>query len=468
MRRLVVGVALVLLLAACGGNDDSSDSGGGTGNGAGDQPECPLTALTDASKPVEITYWHAMTRVPEETLKSLTDRFNRQQSDVRVTLSGVPSYTDNVTRFTAGLGTGELPDLFQGEDTALQIMVDSRAVLPAQACITADNQTTDDFIPRVRAYYTVNDVLYPVPFNNSNPILYYNKAAFRRAGLDPEKPPTTLDEIKQVSQKIVDGDSVPFGIAIKTDSWLIEHWLAKSGHTIVDNGNGRADRATSVTFNDETGTELFAWINDMVDSKLALSTGVADIDHYLAVANERAAMTIDSSAALGTISQILGAGEFGRVEFGAAAMPGPDSSDGGVLVGGAANYIVNKASPAEQAAAYRFAAFLASPEVQAEWAAKTGYAPVRVSAPTMEPLATTYEKDPAYKIAFDQLQTGAENEATAGPVLGAYGARGRGMRGAIIDALTAMLNGGATPEQSVQRAADKANAAIAEYNSRVS
>jgi sn-glycerol 3-phosphate transport system substrate-binding protein len=334
-RSLIIGMVALMALAGCGGDDNEpSTGGGGGGGGAGSLPECPLDALAAAPKPVDITYWHAMTRVPAEELARLTTRFNRQQNDVHVTLSGAASYADNTTRFKAGLGTGKLPDLFQGEDTALQTMIDSRAAVPMQSCLAADNADTGDFVPRVLAYYTVQDVLWPMPFNNSNPILYYNKAAFRRAGLDPDKPPTTLDELRTVSQRIVDKKASPFGIAIKTDSWVMEHWLAKSGHTIVDNDNGRRARATKVTFDDETGTQLFAWIDQMVEDKLALSTSTADIDHYLAVANDRAAMTIDSSAALGTIEQILGAGEFGRVEFGAGPMPGPDNPEGGVLVGG--------------------------------------------------------------------------------------------------------------------------------------
>jgi sn-glycerol 3-phosphate transport system substrate-binding protein len=423
--------------------------------------------LKAAKKPVEIEYWHAMTRVNEETLQKLTARFNASQGDVHVTLSAAPSYTDNLTRFKAGLGTGKLPDLFQGEDTALQTLIDSRAVLPMQSCLRADGASTADYVPRVIAYYSVNDVLWPLPFNDSNPILYYDKAAFRRAGLDPEKPPVTLADVKAVSEKLVRTHASPFGIAIKTDSWLIEHWLAKSGHTIVDNGNGRRARATKVMFNDATGTGLFAWINDMVGRKLALSTGTADFDHYLAVANKRAAMTIDSSAALGTITSIMRSGQYGTVELGTAPMPGPDSRDGGVLVGGAANYVVNRSAPAEQAAAYRFATFLADPKTQAEWAAATGYVPVRTSATTLEPLVTKWRQQPGYRIAYEQLLSGPQNDATAGPVLGPYGARGTGLRGAIIDGLTQMLNSDVTPAQAVAHAADQADTAITEYNDRV-
>jgi sn-glycerol 3-phosphate transport system substrate-binding protein len=265
----------------------------------------------------------------------------------------------------------------------------------------------------------------------------------------------------------VDSGAAPYGIAIKTDSWIIEHWLAKAAQTLVDNGNGRDARATKATFDDEKGVELFTWIDQIVRSKLALSTGTSDIDHYLAVANRTAAMTIDTSAALGTIDQILGGGEYREVELGTAPMPGPDDPEGGILVGGAANYIVSRSSEEKQAAAYEFAKYLADPQVQAEWAAATGYVPVRSSATTLEPLVTKWQEQPGYRIAYEQLLAGGVNDATAGPVIGPYGARGSGVRGAIIDALTRMLNGDVAPADAVAEAAENSNAAITEYNARV-
>jgi sn-glycerol 3-phosphate transport system substrate-binding protein len=465
-RFAALAGALVVALTGCGGGSDGD--GGTTATGSQQSlPNCPLDALDDANKPVEITYWHAMTRANEDELNRLTREFNAQQQDVRVTLSASASYTDNTTRFKAGLSTGKLPDLMQGEDSSLQILIDSQSVLPAASCLKADGADTSDLIPRVVAYYSVNDVLYAMPFNDSNPILYYNKAVFRRAGLDPEQPPRTFDEVEADARTIVQSGAAQFGIALKTDSWPVEHWLAKAAQTIVDHDNGRTARAEKVTFDDPTGISIFQWFDDMVASKLALSTGTSELDHYLAVGNGRAAMTIDTSAALGTISQLFAAGQFENVQLGVGPMPGPTSPDGGVLVGGAANYIVSSSAPEKQAAAYEFAKYLASAKVQSEWAAATGYVPVSKSSATMSPLAERYAQEPEYKVAYDQLLDGPENAATAGPVLGPYGSAREGLRGAIVDALSAMLEGKLTPPEAVAQAAEQADAAIADYNERI-
>jgi sn-glycerol 3-phosphate transport system substrate-binding protein len=468
MRRSLILIAvLAVALGACGGGDDGGSSSGGSDGNAAELPACPLDALAAAPKPVKIEFWHAMTQTPKSELEKLTEEFNRSQQDVQVTLSESNGYPENITRFKGGLGTGRLPDLFQASDTYLQTMIDSQALLPAQACFAADKQATDDYIARVVAYYTVEDTLWPVPFNVSNPILYYDKALFRKAGLDPEKPPATLDEIKAASEKIVQSKAAQSGIAIKLDTSAFEHWLAKDAHTIVDNDNGRNARATKVTFDDGSGEQIFTWINDMIDSKLAIAAAGTGADHFFAVGNGRAAMTIDTTAALGTISAVLGSGDFAHVQLGAGQMPGPDNPEGGVLVGGAANYIVNKSSPEEQAAAYVYAKFLADAQTQAEWSATTGYVPVRKSSADLEPLKTKWKDEPNFRLAYDQLLAGAENPATAGPVLGPYGAAGEGMRGAISDALSRMVNEGQSPADAIAEAANDSNAAITEYNSRV-
>jgi sn-glycerol 3-phosphate transport system substrate-binding protein len=469
-RLIALGAALALTFAACGGDDDSGGNGAAPGPDKGDLPECPIGALDDASGTTEITVWHSMTRANEETLQRLTKQFNDGQDKVRVKLVNQTSYTDTRTKYRAALGTGGLPDLVQMEDTALQFMIDSQSVLPAQSCVDAEKYDTSDHVERVLNYYTVQDVLWPMPFNVSNPVLYYDKALFRKAGLDPEKPPATLDDLRAASQKIVDSGAAPFGIALRSDAWFLEQWLAKGGHTFVNNGNGRKQRATEVTFGEAPGVEIMTWLQDMIADKLAFGTGSQEgnIDEYLAIGNSRAAMTIQTSAGLGTITQVLGSGQFAHVEFGAGPMPGPQGN-GGVLVGGAALYITNakNSTPEKQEAAWRFAKFLNEAQAQADWSAGTGYLPIRKSAATMEPLVTRWKEAPYYKIAYDQLLEGEENDATAGPVIGPYGARGEGVRGAVIDALDAVLTAGKPGEPELQRAVEEANRELARYNDRI-
>jgi sn-glycerol 3-phosphate transport system substrate-binding protein len=429
--------------------------------------KCPLNALKNAkSKPVEITYWHSMNRANEETLQRLADRFNSSQNDVRVSLVNQTTYVDTLNKFRAGLSTGDLPDLVQIEDTGLQQMIDTQAVLPAQSCVDADKYNLSDHLKRVVDYYSVKGKLYPMPFNVSNPVFYYNKKAFQTAGLDPSNPPKTLDEVKSAAQKLKDSGTVAqAGLGLKLDAWFLEQWLALGGKTYVNNGNGRKSRASSVTFDNATGKEIFTFMNDMVSQGLARTNpadGSSAFDNLLGIGNGNFGMTIDTSAALGTIQQVLAGGEYPNVELGVAPMPGPKGK-GGVLVGGAANYIVNKSSPEKQAAAWQFAKFLNEPESQADWAVGTGYIPIRQAAANLPQVQQRWAEIAGFKVAYDQLVGGVANTATAGPVIGDY----QGVRDAVLDSEQQMF-GGMSPSSALKQAKQDANAKIEEYNSRVS
>jgi sn-glycerol 3-phosphate transport system substrate-binding protein len=417
--------------------------------------------LDEASAPVTITFWHAMTSANEDALVDLTSEFNETQDDVKVELVNQTSYTDVFTKYRAGLGSGELPDLAQIEDTGLQVMIDSQSVLPAQTCIDATGYDLSDHVGRVVGYYTVDDVLWPMPFNVSNPVLYYDRAVFEAAGLDPDDPPATLDEVRAASDQIVRARAAKTGMAIKLDPWVLEQMVAIGGELYVDGGNGRRQRATEAVFDSAAGIEVFSWIDGMVDSKLAQITDPG-FGNLLAVGAGDAAMTIETSAALGTIKQVLAGGQYGDVELGVAPMPGPEGS-GGVLVGGAALYIVNKSSAAEQEAAWRYVSFLNEPATQARWAASTGYVPIRESAATLPEMTSIWREEPGFKVAYDQLLAGERNDATAGPVIGDYA----GVRQAVLEALQSMISEGTTPEDAIDAAKRAADEAIEEYNARI-
>jgi sn-glycerol 3-phosphate transport system substrate-binding protein len=453
----VVGMALALVMPTGAGASASKQASAA---------KCPLGALKKAKQPVEITMWHSMNRANEDELTKLTDQFNASQAKVKVTLINQLTYKDTFEKYVAGLSTGDLPDLVQIQDISLAQMIDTGSVLPAQACVKADHYDLSDHVERVTDYYTVKGTLWPMPFNVSNPIFVYDKNAFTKAGLDPNKPPTTLDEVKADAQKLKDSGAVTkAGFGLKTDPWYLEQWLAKAGKPYVNNGNGRKARATKVEFNNSSGLEIFSWLSDMVSSGLAEvnnNEGSSQFDNLLGLGTGSHAMTIDSSGSLGTITEVLGSGMYPNVELGVAPMPGPVGK-GGVLVGGAALYISNKSAPEKQAAAWEFSKFLNEAQSQADFAAATGYVPVRKSAVDLPAVKDLWAQNPGYKVAYDQLLTGVNNTATAGPVIGDY----QGVRDRVVDAESSMFTQGVKAKAALKAVAKAADAAIAAYNARV-
>ncbi|GAC1313078.1 MAG: ABC transporter substrate-binding protein [Acidimicrobiales bacterium] len=462
-RHLALGVAAAIIVGACSGGSGSKATPATAARPA--LPPCPLGSIAKATKPVQLTFWHALVRANEETLQRLVNRFNGSQTDIKVNLVNQTSYGDDYQKFLAGLSSGDLPDLVQIEDIRLQQMIDTRAVLPAQSCIDAEHYDTSDFLPRVTQYYSQNRTLYPMPFNVSNPVLYYDRNAFTKAGLDPDKPPASLDEVKAAAQKIK-AAGYKVGFALKLDPWYLEQWSAKAGADFVDNGNGRTARATKAIFDGPAGQQIFGWMSDMVHSGLASTnsaSGPSAFDNLLAIRSHDAGMTIDTSAALGTITQVLASGQGGGVSLGVGAMPGP-TGQGGVLVGGAALYISRKSPPEKQEAAWVFSKFLDQTDSQAEFAAGTGYIPLRKSSIDQPAIQKLWATNPGYRVAYDQLAQGVENSATAGPVIGDY----QGVRDALLAAEQAMFTQGLAPGAALTKAQSDATAKIQDYNARVS
>jgi sn-glycerol 3-phosphate transport system substrate-binding protein len=459
---VVLGVVAALALSACGGSASKTSK---TTSGTGAAPsECGLAAFAKAKKPVEITFWHEMSRLNADWLTQQTAAFNNSQHDVHVTLVQFPNYQDLLTKYLAGLSTGALPNLFQPEDTTVQRLIDSKSTLPMQACVDADHYSLSDFLPRATAFYSYKGVLQGMPWSISNIVLWYNRTAFQKAGLDPNKPPQTLDEVMADSRAIVQSGAAKHGISLRVEPYLFEFINAKSGGTYVNHGNGRDGRPTAATLTTPVAQQIWTWWKQMVDSGLALNTGGAtgNIDHMLAIGNGDAAMTFEASAVIGTVRQVLETGQYGTVRIGIAPLPALKAG-GGVPVGDGSVWIPKASSPEKRAAAWQFVKYLSSAQEQASLAAELGFAPIRTSATAVPVLQQRWAAEPIFKVSYDQLVSGPTDVATVGPLIGDY----QGVRDAVRNGMVSMLTRGLSPKAALQKAQREADSAISTYNSRI-
>lgn len=436
-----------------------------------DLPPCPVEALDDVTGTVEVTFWHGMTSDLEVALRTLTDRYNASQSKVRIVLQNQEGYEQALDKFLLS-GSGARPDMLQSPEYSLQVLRDEEAFIPVGACIEAEGYDVSTLLPAAMNAYQTEGVQWSMPFNVSNPILYYNKKAFADAGLDPEVAPASLEELRDVSQALVDADAVSFGLALDTNfdsggGWFIEQWFAKAGEFYADNQNGRAAPATRVLFDGPAGAELYGYLQALVNDGLAVNVGdnASGQDTFLKIADPQqpAAMTIGTSAALGTVLNAIAAGLASAVgitddDLGVGPMPGPGGNPG-VLVGGASLWIVDGKGDQKAAAVWDYIKFLLTAESQSEWAAATGYVPVNEGALELEPLATTYGDDARFRVAYDSLLATPDVPTAVGPLLGPQ----REIRGLTSRALAAVFQG-ADPATALAQAAADANSLIANYN----
>ncbi len=432
---------------------------------------CPVDALDGAGGTVEVLMWHGLTGATDDGIEFLADQYNASQDRVRIKLEPQGSYESTIDKYVQSSQSSR-PDLVMFPEYVVQQTIDSDSVIPIGACVQAAGFDLSTFQPATLTTYSTAGVQWAMPFNVSNPVLYYNRSMFREAGLDPDDPPQSLEELRAYSQAIVDSGAASYGIALDsgTDSgggWFIEQWFANAGELYADNGNGRDAPASRVLYDSPAGVELLTFVQDLVRDGLAFYVGgnASGQDNFLKLADaaEPAAMTIGTSAALGTVIDVIDGGLIPGItgdDIGIGPLPGPAGTPT-ALVGGAALYIVADHGDQTAAAAWDFITYLVSPESQSEWAVQTGYVPVRTDALDIEPVASTYVDDPRFRVAYDQLVGSPDEPALQGPILGPQ----REVRVVTARAVAEILDGGDVAT-ALSNAATQANALIAEYNVR--
>jgi sn-glycerol 3-phosphate transport system substrate-binding protein len=441
---LVLLAAAALVAAACSDPPTSGGNGVETGageNGGGDLPDCPLDALDDADGPVEVTLWYGgLNGEAQIAMDEMAAAFNASQDAVVLNASNQgASYEEVYRKYTsaAAASTDQLPDIIYLEDTQLQAMADSGQVLPAEACMEAAGYDLTNLEPAARSKYSVDDVFYPGYVNVSTPVLYYNKSHWEQAGLDPEDPPETLEELREQAEVIKEAGVSAKPFSFKATRWFYETWLTGIGGEIVNENDGRDGLASEATFASDEATEFMTFLQEMTDDGLVnlFANTEGGRDHYLALLTQESSMLLETSTASTTVAEFLGGSitaEQAGAEFDAAsidlsvivpgtgAFPGIDSP-GRVFPSGGAFYMLNTSEPAEQAASWAFMEFMLQPENAKQWHLTGGYLPV-VKAVQDEPeVQAFWEED----LAGVLLQPAVEQLADAdpdqpGPLIGPY------------------------------------------------
>ena len=303
-----------------------------------------------------------------------------------------------------------------------------------------------------------------LPFAVSAPILYYNQNSFTKAGLNPASPPLTLSAMLTDAQKLKASGS---GMGLVLDPWHLETWLASANQLFVNNKNGRSARATAGVFNNSVGVSIFSQLKQLVTSGAATtnpSTGPDQYDNLLGIGSGKYGMTLETSAALGTVTQLLGSGQYSNVKLGIGPFPIYSSSvRGGIEPGGSGVYISDKVPPVDQAAAWSYLSYLLNTQSVATWAAGTGYIPVRKSSTQSATIQHLWATNPGYKVAYNQINNGANTPATSGSVIGPY----PDVRMDVLNAEISMFTGGVSAANALKTAQSNVNNTISSYNSRL-
>ena len=420
-----------------------------------------LSTAFAAAAPVEITFWHSMGGVNGEAIAKMVADFNAAyEGKIKVNVEYQGTYDDAINKIKAA-GMGALPcDVVQVYDIGSRFMIDSGWAKPMQEMIDAEGYDISQIEPNIAAYYTIDGKLYSMPFNSSTPLLYYNKTAFKEAGLDPETPPKNFDEIIEMAAKLkvlaADGSVARYGFGMGNYGWFFEQWQGKMAKHYVDNGNGREARATKVVFDQSGGAEaVFNVWKRLLDGGVITYLNRGNNDAKAAFIAGKIAITLESTAALKSLLTNVG----DSFEIGTGFFPNIHPDDqGGVSIGGGSLWMLASGNEAKQNAAWEFIKYMISPDVQAFWNAQTGYFPITVATHELDAFKANLAKYPQFGTAIEQLH--ATSPQFVGSLLSVFPeAR------ALVETYTERLvNGQLSVQETVTNLAKEINSAIEIYN----
>jgi sn-glycerol 3-phosphate transport system substrate-binding protein len=429
--------------------------------GAASPPQPPSPCSVSARPTNSITVWHALDGPRAKLLASIASDFERT-TGIHVTLVAAQG-GDLLLEDWRRNPRRARPDLALVPQDSLQLLGDSGTILGVDKCL--DRATGPGLLPVVRSTYTTQRRVWALPVAVSTPVLVYNRRAFVDAGLDPDVPPTTPTEIRSASERIVASGAATYGFAFDTGaesggSWFVEQWLSQVDRESMSPGNGHDAPARAVAWPNDASVSSLQWLARLEDDHLAVDVGPnrAGSDDLLRLGAEHdsAAMVLHTSAALGEALDLVDAGQYPGVDLGVAPLPGPGS---GGLVGGSGLVFAAGKPDAAVAASWKFAAYLASPEVQARWAAGSGYLPPSAASTSIEPLRSTWASRPQMAVGFTQLAGLPDTPARSGPVAGPM----RSIRQQLAAATTRVIDGVA-PRRALRDAARAADGLLHDYD----
>jgi sn-glycerol 3-phosphate transport system substrate-binding protein len=438
-------LVLVVLMAACS-SGVSSTSTSKTTEGSDTNEESKEKQV--------VTFWHSMGGAGQEALNDIVESYNSSQDEIQVNAEYQGTYDEALTKFHSVAGTNSAPTMMQVFEIGTMSMINSGNIKPIQDLIDEESYDMGHLEENIVNYYKIDDKFYSMPFNSSTPVMYYNKDAFKAAGLDPEAPPATFEEVEEAAKKITASNPEMKGFALQAYGWLFEQLLANQGALLMNNDNGRTDTPTKIGFTEEQGKSIFEWVKRMRDDKTFANYGTNGDNMMAGFLAGDVSMFLQSSA---SSRDVIDNAPF---EVGVAFLPHPEDAERqGVVIGGASLWMIDGKPEAEQKAAWEFMKYVQSPDVQAKWHVGTGYFAINPVAYEEQVVKEAYEKMPQLQVTVDQLQATKSSYATQGGVMDMIPQE----RKIIETALETVYNGGDV-DKAYETAVEQLNAAIEQAN----
>ncbi|MDW5377836.1 ABC transporter substrate-binding protein [Halomonas sp. HP20-15] len=404
---------------------------------------------SQAQEPTSLTMYYpvAVGGALTEVIDGLVADFEKEHLDIDVEAIYAGNYDDTRVRAMSAIEAGDTPQLSVLFSIDIYELLEQDAIVAFDDIVESDaeREWLDSFYPGLMENGRVDGKTYGIPFQRSTIVLYWNKDAFEAAGLDPEQPPQTWEEMAEMGAAIREasgGDQ--WGVMVPSTGypyWMFQAFAFQNGHKLM------SDDGTEVYFDAPAAIEALEYWVSLADEHDAMPDGIIEWGTLRQNFIEQSTAMIWHST--GNLTAVKDEAGF---DFGVAMLP--MKTQRGSPTGGGNFYVFKDTSKQEQRAAMTFIRWMTAPERAAAWSMETGYMGVSPAAYETEALQQYVEEFPAAAVARDQLEHSTAELATY---------QGGRVRRALDNAVQAALTGQMSPEEALKQAQAEADAALRRY-----
>ncbi len=393
---------MVLGLAACGGDTEQPAAE----NPAETENTSPNTETSKNTEKTVINFWHCMGGDNGERIERMVDRFNKSQDKIEVKATYQGSYEEGNAKLQTAIAGGTAPDIAQIERAFVEPYANASRLEDLKPYMEKSGTISpDDFVEGLMGYSYYNDdgKLVSIPFCRSTPIFYYNKDAFKEAGLDPETAPETWEDVIEYANKLTkveDGKTVRYGYTFPVATWYFKANVAQlDGRTINE------DKTAIGFYDNGVGKKVLEYWTGLRDSGVYMLPPTKDgaLVARQAFINGETCMFEESTSIIGTLTENC------NFELGAAFLPYASEGHPAMPTGG--SNIAIMADSKNKEAAWTFLEWLINnPEGCLQFVIESGYLPFTKQMVESPEIQELWANNPVYRVAYDQLQYAVDTE----------------------------------------------------------
>ena len=385
-----------------------------------------------------------------QTIEELTADYVAQNPDVEIDAVYAGSYQDTVTKTLTAVRGGEPPQLSVILSVDMFTLIEEDAIVPFEDLISTDAERAwlDSFYPAFMDNSRTGGKTYGIPFQRSTPVLYWNKEAFAEAGLDPDTPPATWEEMVSFGEKLTerdaDGTVTQWGVRIPSSGfpyWLFQGLTTQNGAILAN------DAGNETNFDDPKVVEALEYLVDLSTKHEVMQPGIVEWGSTpKAFFEGQTAMMWTSTGNLTNVR------ENAPFDFGVAMLPAKERR--GAPTGGGNFYIFKDSTEAQKQASLDFIKWITAPEQAARWSIATGYVAPRPDAwetPAMKEYVADF---PPALVARDQLEYAVAELSTY---------QNQRVTNIFNDALEAAITGQKEPKTALEEAQARADRILRAY-----